>query len=203
MKKVALLICAVALITSSFAQSEEASDKKGGFKKENIFVGGGLGLGIGGWSGGFNVGATPEVGYSVARMLDAGISTNINYYSFRAEVNGGIRQRSTNYGGGVFLRFFPVKSFFIQALPEYNWTNTTLHDQRAGVTTPDYKIKQEAPSLLLGVGYGTRFIGESNFYTILMFDAGNNPNSPYVDSYGSKLPILRAAFNIYLHPKRR
>ncbi len=203
MKK--LLFCLVIFGTtlSTFAQ-DEVNEQTGKFKKENIFIGGGIGLGIGGWSGGFNVGANPEIGYSITKWLDAGISTNINYFSFRAEVNNGIRQRSLNYGGGIFTRIYPVGGFFIQALPEYNWINTNLRNMNQGSGGNDntFKIKREAPSLLLGVGYGTRNVGQSNFFTVIMFDAGDNMASPYIDSYRAKLPILRTGFNIYLRPKR-
>lgn len=204
MKKVAVLLCAVSIAYSSFAQdAEQAETKKVSFRRDNIFLGGGIGLGIGGWSGGFNVGANPEAGYTVAKWLDVGISTNINYSSFRAEVNNGIRQRTTNYGGGVFARLYPFKGFFVQALPEYNWITTNLKNQAFGSTGETLKIKQEAPSLLLGAGYSRRMVGQSNFFTVIMFDAGNNLNSPYIDSYGSKLPILRTGFNFYLRPKQR
>ncbi len=191
----------VGLAISTYAQSED--EMKGKFRRDNIFLGGGLGLGIGGWSGGFNLGATPEIGYSVAEWLDAGISLNINYYSYRAEVNGGIRQRSLNYGGGIFTRLYPIRNFFVQILPEYNIIKTNLKDLRYGSDGPEMHLRQEAPSLLLGVGYGTRIIGSSNFYTAIMFDAGNNTSSPYVDSYGGKLPILRAGFNFYLRPSKK
>ncbi|MBA4141379.1 MAG: hypothetical protein H0X70_12965, partial [Segetibacter sp.] len=80
---------------------------------------------------------------------------------------------------------------------------TSLKDMRAGTTGEQLKLKQEAPSLLLGAGYSRRMIGQSNFFTVIMFDAGNNLNSPYIDSYGSKLPILRTGFNFYLRPKRQ
>ncbi len=204
MKTVAMLLCAAFIAFSSYAQDQEQPEaKKGSFRKDNIFLGGGIGLGIGGWSGGFNIGANPEAGYTVAQWLDVGISTNINYSSFRAEVNDGIRQRTINYGGGVFARLFPFKGFFIQALPEYNWITTNLKDLRIGSTGEQLKIKQEAPSLLLGVGYSRRMVGQSNFFTVIMFDAGDNLNSPYIDSYGSKLPILRTGFNFYLRPKRQ
>ncbi len=204
MKKAVMMLCAVSMAYTSFAQREEQTEtKKVSFRKDNIFVGGGIGLGIGGWSGGFNIGANPEVGYTVAKWLDAGISTNINYSSFRAEVNNGIRQRTTNYGGGVFVRLYPFKGFFLQALPEYNWITTKLKDLRAGTIGEQLKLKQEAPSLLLGAGYSRRMIGQSNFFTVIMFDVGDNLNSPYIDSYGQKLPILRTGFNFYLRPKRQ
>ena len=186
-------------LSLSAQDNEERSHK---FRKDNIFLGGSIGLGLGG--GGFSAGANPEAGYTVATWLDAGVSTNINYYSYKAEYNGGIRQRSINYGAGIFARVFPYKGFFLEVLPEYNWVTTNLKDLNAGSIGNDYKIKREAPSLLLGVGYSSRIIGRMNYFTVLMFDVGKNPNSPYIDSYdGSKLPILRTGFNFYLRPKRR
>lgn len=205
MKKILISLSLTALTVYAFGQ-EEGDEEKGKFKKENLFIGGGIGLGIGGWNQGFNVGVNPEFGYSVAPWLDAGISTNVNYFSFRAQVNNGIRQRSLNLGVGAFTRLYPIRGFFIQALPEYNWITTNLKNMNFGGTGETYKIKQEAPSLLLGVGYGTRNIGRSNFYTAIMFDVGDNSASPYIGSLGSrrfKLPVLRTGFNIYLGQKRQ
>ena len=76
---------------------------------------------------------------------------------------------------------------------------------------PEEKYREEAPSFLAGIGYGGRVIGQSGFFTVLMFDLGNNTSSPYInsgiDNYGniqrSRLPILRTGFNVYLGPKRR
>src|ERR1700754_5209673 len=87
-----------------------------GFRKENLFVGGGLGLGFGSYD--FNVGINPEVGYSLTRWLDAGIVGNFNYTSIRADpnYNDNIRQRQFSYGGGLFFpRFFVAFFFFCGA----------------------------------------------------------------------------------------
>ena len=197
MKNMAASLFFLLVTLSSFSQSE-GGEKNHKFRQDNIFIGGSIGLGLSG--GGFSVGANPEIGYTVADWLDAGISTNINYFSFRAESNGGIRQRSLNYGGGVFVRVFPIKNFFIQLLPEYNVVNTNLKDIFSG---QEQKISQNAPSFLAGIGYGSRIIGSGSFFTVLMMDLGNNTNSPYIDFYGSKLPILRTGFNFYLKPKRK
>src|ERR1700754_3572515 len=56
-----------------------------GFRKENLFVGGGLGLGISSYD--FNVGINPEVGYSLTSWLDAGVVGNFSYESIRADPN--------------------------------------------------------------------------------------------------------------------
>ncbi|CAA9540729.1 MAG: hypothetical protein AVDCRST_MAG96-4278 [uncultured Segetibacter sp.] len=197
--KVLFIFSMVAISFSSYAQDEEEGSHK--FRRDNIFLGGSIGLGLG--NGGFSAGANPEIGYSFAKWLDAGISTNFNYFAYRAEYNGGVRQRSFNYGGGIFARFFPFRGFFFQVLPEYNRINTNFKSLNAGSIGSEYRMKREAPSLLLGVGYGSRMIGNTNFFTVLMIDAGTNTNSPYIDTHGAKLPILRTGFNFYLRPKRR
>jgi hypothetical protein len=200
MKKLFVVITVLSLTVSAIAQEEE-EEKSHKFRRDNVFVGGALGLGLSG--GGFSAGVNPEIGYSVASWLDAGISTNFNYYSYAAEYNNGFRQRSFNYGAGMFVRVFPIRNVFLQVLPEYNRINTTVRDMRSGYIGNETKYKQEAPSLLLGIGYASREIGRSGFYTVLMFDAGNNENSPYIGYLGSKRPILRSGFNFYLRPRRR
>ena len=197
--KLLIILGMVTISVSSFAQNEEESSSK--FRRDNVFLGGSIGLGLG--NGGFSAGANPEIGYSVSKWLDAGISTNFNYFAYLAQYNGGIRQRSFNYGGGIFARFYLFGGFFLQVLPEFNRINTNFKDLRAGSIGSEYRSKREAPSLLLGVGYGRRMIGNTNFFTVLMIDAGTNTNSPYIDTYGAKLPILRTGFNFYLRPKRR
>ena len=201
MKNILACICFLSISLASFSQKQAAEEDRG-FKREKVFFGGGFGIGLGGWSGGFNIGVNPEVGYEITRWLHAGISTNLNYYSFSAENNNGFRQRSLNYGAGVFTRIFPVRNVFLQALPEYNRITHRLKDFNDYQRT-EYKIKTEAPSLLLGVGYISNEEDDANFYGVLMFDAGNNPNSPYINSRGNKLPIFRTGVKLNLRARRR
>ena len=200
MKKLFITTAILLTTISMFAQSEEEEEKSHKFRRDNIFIGGAIGLGAS--SGGFSAGANPEAGYTIAQWLDAGISTNLNYYSYSAEYNGGVRQRSFNYGAGVFVRLYPIRNIFLQVLPEYNRINTSFKNVSSGNIGNEYKLKQQAPSLLLGIGYTTREVGRSSFYTAIMFDAGNNTSSPYIGYLGSKQPILRTGFNFYLRPKR-
>ncbi|MGI8637765.1 MAG: hypothetical protein ACR2KZ_20380 [Segetibacter sp.] len=195
MKRIIIVLGTLLLTVSLFAQQEEGSHK---FRRDNIFIGGAIGLGLS--NGGFSAGANPEIGYTIAQWLDAGFSTNFNYYSYSAEYNRGVRQRSFNYGAGVFVRAFPIRNVFLQVLPEYNRINTNLRDAYSG---QQVTYKHEAPSLLLGVGYASRDVGRSSFYTVIMFDAGSNENSPYIGHLGTKQPILRTGFNFYLRPRRR
>ena len=196
MNRIIIVFATLLVSVSLFAQEEEEPSHK--FRRDNIFIGGAIGLGLS--SGGFSAGANPEIGYTIAQWLDAGFSTNFNYYSYSAEYNGGVRQRSFNYGAGVFVRAFPIRNVFLQVLPEYNRINTNLKDAYSGQAVT---YRYEAPSLLLGIGYASRDIGRSSFYTVLMFDAGNNENSPYIGYLGSKQPILRTGFNFYLRPRRK
>lgn len=190
----------------AMAQDGERDAPKKGFKQERIFIGASLGLGAG--TGFFNVSGNPEIGYSITNWLDAGLSTNINYTSIKAEYNNGYRQRSTVYGGGAFVRIHPIRSIFLQVLPEYNWINTNLRYFQAGV--PDIKVKEKATSILAGIGYGSHFVGQSSFFTAIMVDLGNDASSPYINTYidgngnvaKSKIPVVRAGFNFYLRPKR-
>lgn len=211
-KKAAMLVLLSVVTFSSFSQNYNSQDDNttdegnGKFRRDNIYIGSSLGLGFS--SGGFSVGANPEIGYSVANWLDAGISTNLNYVSFKPQYNFGVRQRSFNYGGGVYLRLYPVRNFFLQVLPEYNWINSNYRDYSSSPAY-NFKIKEQAPSLLVGAGYGRRIIGSGNFFTSILFDVGNSSSSPYVDYYidqygnavKNKLPIIRTGFAFYLRPK--
>jgi hypothetical protein len=176
-----------------------------GLTKENMFVGGSLSLGYDGWD--FNAGITPEVGYTLARWFDAGVLVNLNYTSERADpefiYNNNIRQRSFNYGVGAFGRIYPVDFLFFQLEPEYNWIQYSYKDMS---NPPTYSpasasVTTHAASFLLGIGYSQRIIGRTNFYIAVLFDAMNNQYSPYRDYNGTSLPVIKAGFDIYLHPR--
>jgi outer membrane protein assembly factor BamA len=89
--------------------------RKGKFKQENIFLGTGLNLGLSDRS--FNVGLNPEIGYSITRWLDAGVALNLNYFSQNASDFSSKRYRNFNYGGGTFLRIWPVTFFISRCSP--------------------------------------------------------------------------------------
>ena len=171
-----------------------------GFAKQNLFLGGSLSVGFSGYD--FNIGSSPEIGYSLNEWLDAGLLVNLNYSSERADpnfvYNPDIRSRSFNYGAGAFARVFPLPFLFFQAQPEYNWINYNFKDMVSGITTT---ANTQAASMLLGIGYGQRVIGHANFYVALLFDVLSNPQSPYRDFNGAAIPVIRAGFDIYLHQR--
>lgn len=180
------------------AQDEESESR--GFRKENLFTGGGLGLGFG--SNYFQAGVNPMLGYSINSWLDAGIVVNYNYSSFR-DWNGFIgKVRQTSFGGGAFTRIYPFRPVFIQAQYEINSTRLKYLPSDGGESA---RASVSAPSLLLGVGYaGARLPGSGQAfgYLSLMIDVLGRTNSPYVDSYGSAFPVLRGGIQIPLFQGR-
>jgi hypothetical protein len=210
MKRIAIACLLFVIANEGMAQhrppqvntySDEDADEGRGFKKDHIFIGGSLNLGFSGYD--FTVGGAPEIGYSFNKWFDAGVLVNINYTSERADpyYNNNIRTRVFNYGTGAFARFYPLPFLFLVAEPEYNWTKYTQKDITAGADLPSYN--QQAASFLLGIGYGQRFVGHSSFYIAIMFDALSNPGSPYRDLNNAAVPVIKAGFDIYLHPKRQ
>jgi hypothetical protein len=172
-----------------------------GFRKENLFIGSSLGIGFA--ADQFSVGVNPEVGYSLNRWLDAGVVVNFNYNSVSPDPSGtynpDLSEKEFIYGGGLFARAYVLPFLFLTAQPEFNWTHDTQKYEANGGATYTYNVN--APSLLLGIGYGHRMIGEGTFYFALMFDVLGNVNSPYNDIYGHPVPVLRAGFDLF--PNKR
>ncbi|MEP7279141.1 MAG: autotransporter outer membrane beta-barrel domain-containing protein [Bacteroidota bacterium] len=172
-----------------------------GFKREHLFIGGNIGLGYDSYS--FNAGLSPEIGYSVASWLDLGALVNLNYTSIRADYyyNNNIRQRSFNYGVGAFARIYPLPFLFLQAGPEYNWVHYTLTDFNSTPHSSE-SFNTNAASMLVGIGYGQRLVGRSSMHIALMIDLLNSAQSPYRDGNGELIPVIKAGFDIYFHPRR-
>lgn len=194
MKKIIFPLFISTLFTFSLSAQEE-EEEKGGWKKDHLFIGTTLNLGF---SNGFIIGLNPEIGYSINKVIDAGIATNFTYVTQRSQVtNSAIRYLAL--GAGPFVRIWPVRSIFIGGQYEYN--RITISEKINGVITD--KFKTNASSILVGAGYGTRMIGQSQFYTSIMIDALNDENSPYRDSFGRVLPVFRTGFIIYLGRKNK
>lgn len=196
MKKI---LAALLLISTAAAAQQEQLPFERGFKKQNIFSGGSLNLGAS--SGSFTVGAIPEIGYSVAEWLDAGLVFNLNYQSFSARYNNGFKSNNFNYGAGGFVRLYPLRFLFFQAQPEHNWTTIRERDVYNTNTLQVYHM--QSTSFLTGVGYSSRVIGQTNFYLLLMIDLMTDINSPYRNYGNQATPVVRTGFNFYLHPARK
>lgn len=185
-----LLVVFFTMFSLAAIAQDENEEEKGGWKPDHLFIGSGINLGF---SNGFIIGLNPEVGYSINKVLDAGIATNFTYITQRSQFsNSSLRYLAL--GGGPFVRVWPVRMIFLGAQYEYN--SITLTEKTNGTTTG--KAKATASSLLVGAGYGSRVIGETQFYTSIFIDALNDLNSPYRDEFGRILPVFRTGFIFYL-----
>jgi len=192
MKKIVLLLSFLSLIISSaFAQEE----REKGFKKEQLFLGTGINLGF---FNGFILGVNPEVGYSLNRFIDVGVATNVNYIT-QNDMYSAVTYRQFVVGGGPYVRVWPVNMIFLGGQFEYNNISYSIKNNGA----VSNKINYSAPSILVGGGYGNRFVGQSQFYTSIMVDVLRDPQSPYVDTYGRLQPVFRTTFLFYLKPKNQ
>jgi hypothetical protein len=206
------ILLAAALLTigcTAFAQEpeEKNEEKKGGFKKDHLFTGGGITLSFSGNT--FVAGASPVFGYSINKWLDAGILFNFLYTSSRPVIYDPYtnnyyysddKYRYTSYGPGAFVRFYPLNFLFVQGQVEQNYMRAK--EIIANGPTNTYKVS--APSLLLGVGYasGREQVGDLFYYVSLAVDVIKDRNSPYVGITESNnvvmQPIIRAGLQVPL-----
>ncbi len=213
MKKISLLLAAAMLTTAIFAQQdpEEGEPRKGGFKKENLFVAGSATASF--FNGGTVLGIVPGVGYSLNRFVDAGVTINVNYISQRDVAEVGDRLRQTLFGPGTFLRLYPVNFLFAQGQYELNFIKLRYTASQGSTQYMNGTRNTQAGSLLVGGGYcsGREGIGNTFYYVSIMFDVLRNDNSPYVNYVLNpntnvfekrNIPIIRAGFQIALFQGR-
>ena len=195
--KLLLLLLAATLVSAfSFSQDVEEKEEKKGFKKENLFTGGSISLAF--YNNTFLIGGSPVFGYSLTGWADAGIVANYNYTSYRDVSIFDDRLRQTIYGGGVFVKLYPVRFLFAQAQAEHNFIRLKYILPNNGGETKD---RTSANSLLVGGGYTTgRYPhdGRPFYYVAVLFDVSGNSNSPYTDAYGRTIPIIRAGLQVPL-----
>lgn len=208
MKKMFVVMSLCLVVAAAQAQDENPEDKKG-FKKENLFTGGSIILSF--FNGQTVLGANPVLGYKLADWADAGLAFNYVYTGARDYQVFNDKIRQTVIGPGVFTRLYPVRSLFVQAQFEHNFS-TIKYSYPGG--SPTEKYKAEANSLLLGGGFaqGRERGATTFFYIAVLFDVLKNINSPYVDvSYNpgnpaqqrvNMVPIIRAGVNIGLFQGR-
>ena len=204
MKRAIIILLLLTGFYNAMAQDERdlKEEKKGGFKKENLFVGGDITLGFG--SSYTSLGASPYFGYSFNKYIDVAASFNYIYTSQRDIVIYGDKVRQTQYGPGAFVRIYPLKFLFAQAQFEHNFIKSKyLAVDNSGYLSSTDRI--DANSFLVGAGYaGGRSEDDKSFYYIsISWDLIRDKNSPYVDGLGRAVPIIRAGYNIALFQGRR
>lgn len=189
MKKILATLVLITAFISLHAQEE--GDQPRGFRKDMLFTGGNLNVGF--FNGVTVLGATPQLGYSVANWLDAGIVLGYTYTS-QSDVFG-TKYRQTIIGPGAFVRLFPVDFLFATAQFEHNFL-------RLKVITPGATdvSKTSVSSLLVGLGYTSGKQGRNTpyYYFSVSVDVLNNPASPYRTFANEIFPVVNAGFNIPL-----
>ena len=194
MKKIFSAIVLIFWVVVALAQDKE--EKAGPSFKENLFTGGSVSLAF--YNNTFLVGASPVFGYSLTDWADAGLVVNYNYTSYRDVNTFDDRLRQKVYGGGAFVKLYPVRFLFAQAQAEHNYITQKYIPPGVGSTTVQ---KDNATSFLIGGGYTTGREGRGGdpfYYIAVLFDISGNINSPYTDAYGRTIPIIRAGLQVPL-----
>ena len=200
MKKLLLSAFLLSLTASAlFAQDEEQPEEKKGFKKEKLFTGGSISFGFGSAyeSSSFSVGASPIFGYNVTKWLDAGIAVNYNYQSIRGYYVNGDKLRQNQYGGGTFVKIYPVRFLYAQAQVEHNFVDFKYNPgDGSGKSTQNFQTN----SVLVGAGYASRDPLEKRlfFYLSILFDVSGVKNTPYTNAAGNAIPIITGGIQIPL-----
>ena len=197
MKSKVITLLFIAFIISIYTKAQEKDEeKKKGFNKENLFTGGSISLAF--YNNTFLVGGSPVFGYSITNWADLGIVINYTYTSYRDYLVFDDRLHQTTYGGGGFVKLYPIRFIFAQAQYEYNFLQLKYIPPNNGT---EIKDNAEAGSFLIGGGYTTGRYGRGgapHFYLAVLFDISNNANSPYTDGYGRSIPIIRGGVQIPL-----
>jgi hypothetical protein len=196
-----LMVLMALLITTAESFAQEVQDEEPhGFQKNKLFTGGSISLGLSNNS--FQAGANPVFGYSLASWVDAGVVANYNYASFRDVYFIDDKIRSSTYGGGAFVKLYPLRFLFAHAQFEHNFIKEKYIPGN-GNTNETNNV--EANSLLLGLGLATeRYAGDGRpfFYFSVLFDVLDQEFSPYTRSGRSFSPILRAGIQVPLFQGR-
>lgn len=194
------IILSVGLLLFSFsfllAQKKEKDEEEKPTGKENLFTGGSVSLAF--YNNTFLIGASPVFGYSLTNWTDVGLVVNYNYTSYRDVNVFDDRLRQTVYGGGAFLKLYPVRFLFAQAQFEHNYIRQKYIPPNNGEIST---ARDDASSFLIGGGYTTGRFGRGGgpfYYLAVLFDVSGNTNSPYTDAYGRTIPIIRGGIQIPL-----
>jgi hypothetical protein len=191
-KRFAFILIFVSSLQVTYAQDDHMPVK--GFNKNRVFIGTSINLGLS--NNFFNIGLNPEIGYSLTDWLDAGVVGNLNYFTQSSTFT---KDKNVNYGGGGFLRIWPINFLHLQIQPEYNWISSSRTFNNGA---PSTSFTNNTASVLAGIGYGSRQVGSRFSHFTIMIDLLQQLNSPYRDQFGDPQPVFRAGFGVYLNSKR-
>lgn len=189
-------LAVVLLFAFQFAQGQayqrdaQESEVDRGFKKENLFFGGNLGLSVGSIT---YINVSPLVGYRFSDWVSAGVQVNAMYESAKYKsITGQVveKDRYGLLGLGVFGRVHPIEQLFIHVQPELNYAIGKSIDYTTSPKTSSV-YRGTAPAFLVGGGLSQSIGGRSVFVLMVLYDVLQHDRSPY----GNKA-IIRAGVNI-------
>lgn len=130
-----------------------------------VYWGGGVTLGFGDVT---RIGVYPLVGYRVAPKLSLGAKIA---YEYIKDTRYNVDHEYSNYGGGLFGRYFVVPQIYAHAEYQYNNYEIWYTD---GSTNREW-----VPFLLLGGGFRTMISARTSAYVEVLFDVLQDDLSPY------------------------
>ena len=150
--------------------------------------------------GGFNVGASPYVGYRLWKNLYGGGGVTYIYTGFRnigyADALGSVHYTNASWhtlGGGAFLQYNIWKGLFVRGKFElmHRWIDdvydasvvSNAQNGTYNINVP--KIQKTIPDLLLGAGYN--LLQSKNFFLPVMF------------SYNALYSVTDKVYAVYPH----
>ena len=197
MKFKLIVLVFIASVISIHTKAQGGEEKEKVPFKQNLFTGGSISLAF--YSNTFLVGGSPVLGYSITNWADLGIVINYNYTVYRDYQFFDDRLKQNNFGGGPFVKLYPLRFIFAQAQYEYNFLKLKyIPPNNSGIQQKD---NIEAKSFLIGGGYTTGRMGRGgspHYYLAILFDILQEPGSPYTDAYGRTIPIIRGGVQIPL-----
>ncbi len=197
------VVLLIGFSATAFSQPvKDTAEETRGFKKENLFAGGGFTVSY--FSGITVLGINPYFGYSVTKWMDAAVSMNVNYISQSNYIEDGDRVRQTIFAPGALVRLYPVKFLYAEAQFEHNFIKQKyLPAPNSGYS--EGKINYNVNTLLAGIGYASdrEYDDDEFYYLSISFDLLKKPGSPYTNNNNNPFPIIRAGYNIKLFPNHR
>jgi hypothetical protein len=202
-----LLICtgftasAQEVYTSSGKPSnaKKRVQKEKGFDPSKLIFGGGLQLGFGNIT---SISVSPIVGYRLTDNLAVGIGLGYQYLKIKdyfpiEDASTGqvylFDYKSSIISTSVWSRYLITPSIFANVEYEHNFMS--FQDYRYSPTgsgaIEGYKVKYQAPCLLLGAGWRQEISDNASMFIMVMYDVIQDKYSPYKDRI-----MPRVGFNI-------
>lgn len=171
MKHVIFIFCFLSSLTSHAQYvAPEPVQKPKWLWHENLFYGGGFGVGLGNVTA---INANPQVGVRFTKQLAAGIGFDYNFVG-RTGLN------IQTFGPSGFVRLKPLPFLVAQAEYVHIFASERFNTIEA---------KYDFPMFLVGGGYYSGGEG-GGFFMMLMWDLIGDPISPFPN------PLFRAGFSV-------